>query len=185
MRKIFIAGLGLLSMAIVNSVNAFQDRYVAYEKFALINDKHERARHWAICAAIYEASAVVHETLFNQPADAKQMRELSNGAKVAVSMTFVAEMAAEMGDLEASGLVDRFKATWDFAKLMSNTMPETIKTVIDADLSKVTDENSLMDALKPIFETATICMSNVELQQAMINLWRELAMSGLLTVPNE
>ena len=181
MRKNLFAVLIVLSGMVSISANAFQDRYLSHDNFALITDKHERARHWAICAAIYEAVAVVHENLLNQAAQGKQMRELSNGAKLAVSMTFV----SEVGDLNSEGLKERFKATWEFARLMSSTMPATITTIIEADMSKATDEESLMNIVEPIFETATICMSNLELQQVMIDFWRELSMSGIITIPTE
>ena len=181
MRKFFIGILVLISGMAAVSASAFQDRYLTHDNFALIADKHERARHFAVCAAIYEVAAVVHENLFDQPAQGKQMRELSNGAKVAVSMTFV----AGMGDLDDDGFQERFNATWDFAKLMAETMPATVTTALEADMSKATDEDSLMNVLKPIFETATICMNNVKYVEEMISLWRELAMSGILTTPSE
>ena len=179
MRKVFIGILVVISGMAAVSVSAFQDRYLTHDNFGLIVDKHERARHFAVCAAIFEVAAVVHENLFDQPAQGKQMRELSYGAKVAVSMTFV----SDMGDLNRDGIKERFKATWDFAKLMAETMPATVATVLEADMSKATDEDSLMNVLKPIFETATICMNNLKFQQVMIDLWRELAMSGLVTSP--
>ena len=180
MRKNLFMVLIVLSGMVSISANAFQDRYVSYDNFTRISAKHERARHWAICAAIYEAAAGVHEKLLDQAAEGKKMRELSNGAKAAVAMTFVSGM-----DLNTEGQIERFKSTWEFARLMAVTMPATVATAIEADLSKATDEQSRMNAIKAIFETVPICMGNLELQQALIDFWRELAMSGLITIPTE
>lgn len=160
----------------------FSSKYLRDVEIQTIQEKHERARVWATCAAVYDTAAVISERIQKKPVEAKEYRQMANGSEVAVAMTFVSDVIINLDKKNTELIAAKFNATWDFAKTAMNAMPETIKTTINANLERAFKGDGDLDSeITNIYSAVGICMKNVKAQQAYINMWRELASSGLLT----
>lgn len=150
--------------------------YLAEEKpFIAIKDVNREAEAWATCAASYDIMA---ELIGPQSARAQQLSELANGSELAVTMALVID------DLSEEMEPERFEALWTYAKHAGQEIPKTRRTAILADAETLGSDNSEMFVNK-ISETVKICVENLELQQMYIDMWRELAKSGLLKLPKD
>ena len=167
----------LMVFALASTANAeqFVSKYLSSKPIILIKDKHAQAKAWATCAEIYDALGNFYAAANKAPETVKQLRNMANGAEVAVAMTFVSRMLAE-SDISPSTI--RFNATWTMAKMAMKETPSAVQTTINAAL-----ERNGAAEMDEIIKAGGICTQNVEDQQTMINLWRELAASGLLKFP--
>jgi hypothetical protein len=150
--------------------------YVNGEKpFIKIENVNRQAEAWAMCAAVYD---IMSQILDDTPARSQQLQNLANGAQVAVTMTIVSD------GLEDANKPDQFEMLWETAKLSGTELPSTRRTAILADL-----ESSSREQREHIFaklgETLQVCITNLEFQQIYIDLYRELAKSGLLKLPED
>lgn len=162
----------------------FSSKYLNDEPIMLIQDKHERARAWATCAAVYDTAAMFSEKEQNKAAEAKKFSEMANGAELAVGMTFVLDMIENANENNTELLTQKFNATWTYAKTAMTEIPATIKTNINVNLESALNGGVGLDSeLTDLYGAVGICLKNVKAQQEHINLWRELATSGLLTLP--
>lgn len=143
--------------------------------FLTIVDVNRQSEAWATCAATYNTMA---ELFGDTPAQAKQFKELGNGAAVCVTMSLVAK------DLNDDITPSQFNALWGYAKMAGIEWPKSHMTTILADSERTPKENTnkFLSKLTNTFET---CMANLEGQQFYIDMWRELAKSGLLQAPTE
>jgi len=142
--------------------------------FTAINDVNRQAEAWAACAASYEVMSSL--LLEAQPARSQQMKERSNGAKIAVTMTLVID------DLDSDISQVRFNALWEYAKLAGNEWPTTQRTAILVDAEEMGAEGAER-FFEKVVATIDICISNLDAQQLYIDSMRELAKSGLLKLP--
>jgi hypothetical protein len=183
MRSILFFLFALTIPAIAASEGANRTPYVEKEQFQLTGNKHEQARLWATCAALYNTLAALNDTVWKNPAQAKQFNNMGNGAEVAVAMTFVVSaFGTSTKDLSPS----KFNATWDYAKVAMKEIPAAQQAAIDANMELgLNGTTNLKDEVQAIIDGANVCIENVELQQTYIDIWRELASSGLLTLPEQ
>jgi hypothetical protein len=146
------------------------------KSFLEIKDVNRQAEAWAMCAATYDVMAEILSE--SQPARSQQLKELANGAEVTVTMAIVSD------GLTPDITQDRFNALWSMAQLSGTELPRTRRTMLAAD-----EESSAGEKAKEFFSnlsaTMEICFKNLEGQQMYIDLWRELAKSGLLQMPKE
>ena len=181
--RLFLLLLVLLTPNMSNAEANSPTPYVSQEQFQLRGDKHEQARTWATCAALYNTMAALNQSVWNNPKQAEQFNNMGNGAEVAVGITFV---VSALGTSIEEILQSRFNATWDFAKVAMKEMPSVVQTAINANIERgKKGTTAIKDEIQAIIDGTTICMKNVELQQTYIDIWRELATSGLLTLPKK
>jgi hypothetical protein len=142
--------------------------------FLEIQDTNRQAEAWAMCAATYDITA---ELLFkSNPARARQIKDLGNGAKMAVTMSQV------INDLSENITQEKFNAVWVMAKLSMTELPKTRTTMLLAEAESNPDKSAFMSNLNATLE---VCIKNLEAQQMYIDTWRELAKSGLLQFNKE
>lgn len=179
MNKILIMAMIALSVLSICKANAAEDTtpYVDGSKsFLEIKNVNRQAEAWAMCAATYELMAEILSEA--QPARSKQLKELTTGAKVAVTMAIVSN------GLDPKISQDRFTALWTMAKLSGTELPKTRSTMLAAEAEANTGKNNGV-FIKKLTATIEICIKNLEGQQMYIDTWRELAKSGLLKIPTE
>ena len=145
-------------------------------QFVLIEDVNRQAEAWATCAATYEIMATIFET--SNPSQAQQYHDMSNGAALSVAMTHV------LDGFEEDITPERFNSLWNYSKVLIQSLPETQTNMILADAERYSDED-VSSFYSKLGATAEVCVSNLDGQQEYIDLWRDLAKSGLLIIPNE
>lgn len=168
-----------LSVFSISKANADEDAtpYVDGSKsFLEIKNVNRQAEAWAMCAATYDFMAELLSD--SRPARSKQLNELANGAKVAVTIAIVSD------GLNTKISQDRFNALWSMAKLSGTEIPKTKLTMLAADAEASTGK-SYDVFVRNLTATLDICIINLEGQQVYIDTWRELAKSGLLQIPKE
>lgn len=155
---------------------AEDDSYLNVEgKIIEIADVNRQAEAWGTCAAAYDVLAMFFE---DQPARAQQFRNFGNGAELAVIMTHISDgLDQDMGQQEFSSL-------WNYSKTLGESIPETRKTTMLADAESAGKEG-MDEFLQRVGNTVKQCVSNLDGQQAYIDTWRELAKSGLLSIPGD
>jgi hypothetical protein len=65
------------------------------------------------------------------------------------------------------------------SKMQGETLPDSQYTALMADLERLDADKFSANVLA----TQTVCLDNLPRQQMYIDLWRELAKSGLLVLP--
>lgn len=141
-----------------------------------IEDPHREAQAWAICAASYDLLAEILQE--SSPARAKQLGDLANGAELAVIISIV------MSELDADTTPEAFDSIWNFSKLSGGEIPKTMRTTLLADLESDTSSGK-SKFLDDLGKTVAVCANNLDGQQKYIDLWRDLAKSGLLKFPSK
>ncbi|WP_203142920.1 hypothetical protein [Marinobacter mangrovi] len=140
-----------------------------------IDNMNREAEAWGTCSAAYDVMAMLLE---ERPAQAQQFKNYGNGAALAVVMAHVSD------GLERDMSPEQFGALWNYSKTLSESIPETQKTMILADAENAGEKGS-DKFVEKVANTVKTCISNLEGQQAYIDTWRELAKSGLLSVPQD
>lgn len=179
MRKIMIAVMFSLAVVTIGKVYAeVKNRsYVDGSKsFLEIKDVNRQAEAWALCAATYDVMAEILSEA--QPARSQQLRELANGAEVAVTMAIV------MDGLDSEISKERFNALWAMAKLAGKELPRTRQTMLAAEAESYQNKGAEV-FLGNLSATIEVCFKNLEGQQMYIDTWREMAKSGLLQLPEK
>lgn len=175
MNKIKYAGI---LIALVMSSYALGNNDLSYvdgtKPFLLIKDVNRQAEAWGTCAATYEVMSML--LMESSPAQAKEYKDLGNGASMAVVMTHVSN------GLSPDITQGRFNSLWNFSKTLADSIPETKRTMILAD-AETLGESGAEKFIDKVAATTKVCMSNLEGQQTYIDNWRELAKSSLLTMP--
>jgi hypothetical protein len=102
------------------------------------------------------------------PATAKAMSDKANGATIALYIDYIMGM-----DTNASS--DQLSARVKMANVLMEGIPESQLTSMLAagEQLKHNDEWFLL-----VTNTLKICMDNIDTQQELINLWREMYASG-------
>ena len=163
----FWAGLTIVT-SYAQSVDTYLDGKTV---FVTIADTNRQSEAWATCAATYGILASFFDA---GSAQAQEFKNMGNGAALAVSMTHVAKGFTENISQE------RFNALWNYSKTLSQTLPDARRTMIMADAERL--KNNQQRFSDKLMATARICMANVDGQQMYIDLWRELAKSGMLKI---
>ena len=142
--------------------------------FMQIADVNRQADAWGTCSAVYSVMSMMSQ---DTPNTAKRLSELANGARVAVTMAHVADGLQR--DLDPS----QFSAVWDQAKMLGQTISGSQQTMILSQLELIgpADAEGFGERLN---NTLTVCGSNLEAQQAYVDMWRSLMKSGLLRSPS-
>lgn len=159
--------------AIGGNENAYVD---GSKPFLEIKDVHRQAEAWGTCSATYDVMSMLLAE--SNPAQAKQYSDLGNGASMAVVMAHVAD------GLSPDISPESFNSLWGYSKTLADSIPETKKTMILAEAESL-GESGTEKFIAKLATTLKICMANLEAQQTYIDTWRELAKSGLLTMPNK
>jgi hypothetical protein len=93
-------------------------------QFIKIKDVNRQSEAWGVCSAFFKITA---SFLSEESAQAKQLRDFSRGAGLAVIMTNFTEGLTD--DIST----ERFSALWTFSKHLGNSIPEAQLTGILAD----------------------------------------------------
>ena len=173
--KTLIIGTMLLVTTIVSAEEFDPAAYLAKQpyvddvQFITIDDVNREADAWATCSAAYEIMAALLEE--SEPIISQNLKNMSNGAHMAVTMTHVYDGMQSNPDMEQAG----FNVLWTMSKVLGESIPETkvIALLTDANHSPKIFPHKLA-------ATIVICNKNSEGQQMYIDLWRILAKSGLL-----
>ena len=147
--------------------------------FLLIEDKFRRAEAWATCSAVFDVYA---DFVFSEDSSQSQlMNNLSNGADIAVAMSYVQKLFDDLDNdvdnLATDDFSKRFNNTWAFAKTQMESLPEIQLTSILANLESSKDMEAWTKRLEATFQQ---CTNNGHEQQLMIDMWREMVTSGML-----
>ena len=167
--------LFLLSLLLLPTIALGADSYLnGPQDFRKIGNSNRQAEAWAMCAATYDfLSEVVRK---DAPATAESMKELNNGAKLAVAMSYLGpRLRADMSPKE-------FTSLWETAKTLMVTLPDTMMTQIQSDL----ELHGGTEVIKRLIKTMGICRNkdNMQTQQGYIDMARELRSTGLLKAPS-
>lgn len=139
-------------------------------------DIHREAQAWGICAAAYDLIAEILQE--SAPARAKLLSDLANGAELAVIISMVTR------EIDDEMTPEQFNNVWNFSKISGGEIPKTMLNVLLADLEADNSEGK-STFLADLGKTVVVCASNSEGQQAYIDMWRDLAKSGLFQISNE
>lgn len=134
--------------------------------FIVIEDEHNRAQAWGTCVAAYKLMSMIEAEA--SPATAKAMSDKANGATIALYIDYILGM-----DSNASS--DQFSARVKMANVLMEGIPESQLTSMLAagEQLKHNDEWFLL-----VTNTLKICTDNIDTQQNLINVWREMYASG-------
>lgn len=145
--------------------------------YVLIDDPHRQAEVWATCHVAYE---IVSRMMKKQsPAQSDQFHQFANGAKVAIIMTYIRDAMDDMESKSPDLASSRFNASIEFGKLAAESLPETKTTALMA-IFEAGNEQQQTKWFADIGATINGCVENLEGQQLLIDLWRDLATSGIL-----
>ncbi len=169
-----------LLTALIISTNSFGSSDSSYvdgsKPFLVIKDVNRQAEAWGTCSAAYDVIAMLLNE--SNPAQAKHYKELGNGASMAVFISHVVD-----GFTEATNQ-DQLNSLWNYSKILADSIPETKKTMILADAESL-GESGADEFLTKLVVTLKVCIANLESQQIYIDIVRDFAKSGLITIPNK
>ena len=134
--------------------------------FIIIEDEHDRAQAWGTCVAAYDLMSMMQAKA--SPAYSKQMSDRSNGATIALYMDYIMAM-----DSDASS--SQFSARVKMANVLMESIPETQLTAMLSSGEQLQHNKTWINL---ITGTINLCMSNLDTQQDLINVWREMYASG-------
>lgn len=169
----FLSAVMISSYSFANSDSSYVD---GSKPFVSIKDVNRQAEAWGTCSANYDVMAMLLAE--SNPAQAKQYRDLGNGASLAVVMVHVSD--GLVSDISP----ERFNSLWNYSKTLADSIPETKRTMILAD-AEILGEKGTEKFITKVATTTKVCVANLEGQQKYIDAWRELAKSGLLSMPNK
>ncbi|MDT0603426.1 hypothetical protein [Thalassotalea castellviae] len=164
----------LMPLTSLCNANDGESYHATNKKFLEIKDVNHQAQAWGICSAVFKITA----TFFpEQNAQARQLLDFARGAELAVIMTHVSD------GLDKDISPERFSALWSFSKQLGDSIPEASLTGIQADMERL-GKDGQEQFINKLSASMKICSDNLKAQQSYIELWRELAKSGLLKNPH-
>ena len=162
----------------IHALSSEGNSFIQYkEPFVQISDPHRQAEVWATCHVAYEVFSRLAAKA--EPAQSQQFHQFANGAKVAIIMTYIRDAMGDMDPKTPEASTNRFNAAIEFGKLAAESLPETKATSLMAILESG-NESQKTKWYADIGATINHCVGNLEGQQVLIDLWRDLATSGLL-----
>jgi hypothetical protein len=168
---VVIAALAVADLSMAET----SDSYVENSKpFVQIENVNREVEAWGMCAATYDVAAMIFES--EKPNQAQRYRNFGNGAAIS------AVMANVLDGLDPEMSPDDFNSLWNYSKTLVESIPETSKTSILADLESADDQGLFFDKL---LNTLEACVSNLSSQQDYIDAWREMMKTGMLQSPDE
>lgn len=180
MQKLFLC---FAASVVISNVSAEQElQGVSYVENQLITgnpNPYAEASDWGMCSAAYSAVAEIYSS--DMPAMSKRASEMANGAKVPILMIFI--LKSSEGDED--GIADRFASAMAMGKVSMESMTETASTRLAADFEIMNADGDGEQWFTNLAETVSICSQNSAGQQSYIDAWRDLATSGLVTLPEE
>ena len=143
-----------------------------YSDKTIVNyeDVNRESEAWATCAAVY---SIVSEVFSSKKALSKQYGDLSNGAELAVIMSHVKDGFTK--DISP----EKFNSLWLYSKTLGDLIPETRMTIILSE-REILGEEGAEKFNEKLINTVKMCQENLDGQQMYIDMWRDLAKSGLL-----
>lgn len=150
-----------------------------------IEDPQRQATEWATCVAVYEIFADIFRSDPALQSQSDQLHQQANGAKVAVFMALVGDAIEKVNEKDdASASMNRISASVNYGKIAMQEWPKTQATQIMAEMERAKRLTGGTDAvMQKMNSTLKVCLNNADGQQAYVDLWRSLAMSGLLEFP--
>lgn len=151
--------------------------FISYKTpYLLISDPHRQAEVWATCHAAYDIVSAAMK--IQSPAQSDQFHQMANGAKIAIMMAYVSDAMKDMDDKNPNASISRFNAALEYGKTASKSMPETKNTALMA-IFEAADEQQKTQWFADLGATINGCVENLEGQQLLIDMSRNLATSGL------
>ncbi|MEW8441478.1 MAG: hypothetical protein AB2689_25290 [Candidatus Thiodiazotropha taylori] len=151
-----------------------------------LTNVHDAARAWGVCAAAYNVTSEIYEELLEQPAQAKQMRQLSNGAEVVIAVMYLLDGLKDIEEDDFDHMSKAFKSSWEYGKEAMNSIPETQYVSMVADGERLVmagaDYKEFVDS---IFMTTRVCVESLEVQQMHIDIYRDFVRKGWLAQPEK
>ena len=132
-------------------------------------EAHDQARIWSTCAVIHEVVAMMDDKGPDSPF-AKESVNRGRGAMLASGMAFIADYLENTDSPDPAAFVSK----WRMAAMVMKSNYETLTTSIFSDMQS--DPDGFPERLTP---TLRYCIKILDVQQAYIDLWREMYGSGL------
>lgn len=138
-----------------------------------ITDPNRQAEAWATCAVIYDFySDLIGSS--QTKATAELLKQQRNGAKISILMSQLIALKEDSSD-------DEFKATYKYGQHLMEVLPSQKELQIQSDFELLSGQNKTIEHLtNKILNTYKVCQNSSRLQQTYIDLFRELAKSGLI-----
>lgn len=175
MGKLILVVFATILIASQSAAGSTELSYVDGSKpFLSIKDVNRQAEAWGTCASAYEIMAMILES---QPAQAKQVKDFGRGASLAVMMSHVVD------GMSSDITPEEFNSLWIYSKTLVDSIPEVSRTMMLAEAESL-GEAGAEKFIEKITATIKVCVANLEGQQMYIDTWRDLAKSGLLTLPS-
>jgi hypothetical protein len=166
-----------------NSFGTELDNFLSVKsEFMLVTDKHKQASLWATCAATYSFVAELARKE-GQEQQAKFSEDVSRGASVAVAMTYMVKFLSD-DTYSEEDKISQFGTRWESAKQLMSALPESRMTYLLAQLEGSSSKESA-EFMDKLTETVRVCTDNEKGQQGYIDIYREMAASGMLTSPRQ
>ena len=148
-------------------LEAFSQDINSKKEFGEFESKYEESRAWARCSAAYLFYSEI--LIEDKPATAKQVKNLSNGAKLTSQVSIFLRSLGE--DYSAEEL----STAWSGAKLTSESDYEIAVTALAAQF-----EESSSTAIEELSSMLDVCSTGLKRQQAYVEAYREMVSTGIL-----
>jgi hypothetical protein len=142
--------------------------------FVEIRDSQKQAQEWARCAAVYDIVAELLRS--DSPNRANELHQKANGAGAAITMTLFSKAIDDLVEDDPEASRRKINATIKFAKMASKEWPAVQMTSMLADLEADPDI-----VARRLTKSMKVCQDNLISQQAYIDMYRELVMSGVFS----
>ena len=171
----FAPALLILSLTTFSAYTAeVTDSYLPHiSNIAELTDLNRQADAWATCSVIYDFySEIVSSN--ETTATTELLKQQSNGAIMAILMS-------QLIGLEESASEEQFTATYKYGQHLMETLPSQKELQIKSELEMLSvQKKPVAPVTDRILNTFKVCQSSLSLQQAYIDLFRELAKSGMI-----
>lgn len=164
---ILLVSLLITNLAIADTHTFLSDN----EIFIEIENPNREAEAWAVCSASLDILAEI--VLEDSPAQAKEISQQANGASVAIAMSIIMDGIDEEKSPEQVSNMMKFAAT------QMTSLVDVQGTAILSELEMMSKSSQTDKFMDKLGNTAVVCTKNLEAQQMYIDMWREMAKSGL------
>jgi hypothetical protein len=162
-----------LGLVLPISVMAESDSFITEnEVFIAIENPNREAETWATCSAALDIFSVIIAK--DAPAQAKQLHQLANGSAMAIAMSLIAN------ELEEDVNPKQFPSLFKFAQSQIDSLVDVKSTMLISEFEMMKQNSQQEQFMTKLTKTIEICSSNRESQQMYVDMWRELAKSGIL-----
>ena len=155
------------NLAIADSHTFLSDN----EVFLAIENPHREAEAWATCSASLDILAEIAAE--DSPAQAKQIHQSANGAGVAIAMSIIAD------GIDEEKSPEQLSNMMTFAVTQMDSLVDVERVAILSELEKMSQNSQADKFMEKLGNTAAVCSKNAETQQMYIDLWKDMAKSGM------